>query len=97
MSDTLSAGDDVIRLRLDEVESDFDVRLDWTKFTLRDAIEFDRASEGISAAEQQELILGVIEKLSGQNPLDMPMLVARTLIMQVAERLSGRGRTAKNS
>jgi len=79
----------LVNLIVDERESTVNVTLDWSLLSWRDLLEFNKAQASADDDAKQELVASLVTKLSGQDALDLPVLVALELANLVVDRLTG--------
>lgn len=80
---------ELVNLTVDEKETTVDVSIDWSLLTWRDLLEFNKAQESADDDAKQRLVASLVSKLTGQDALDLPALVALRLANLVVDRLTG--------
>ena len=79
----------LVNLIVDEKETTVNVTLDWSLLSWRDLLEFNKAQAAADDDAKQELVASLVTKLSGQDALDLPVLVALELANLVVDRMTG--------
>lgn len=80
---------ELVNLTVDERETNVDVTIDWALLTWRDLLEFNKAQASADDEAKQVLVASLVSKLTGQDALDLPALVALKLANLVVDRLTG--------
>jgi hypothetical protein len=81
---------ELVNLTVNEKETSVDVSIDWSLLTWRDLLAFNKAQESADDEGKQMLVASLVTKLTGQDALDLPALVAFQLATLVVDRLTGK-------
>lgn len=79
------------------VEKEFSVQADITALTWGDLLKLQKAvAGGVSEDEAQELLAGIISKVTGQDANELPAVAVQAVLNGLLQRVQGNGQAAKN-